>query len=138
MRDISFKISVCPVCSKKLIEINDPYSDTKEYLCTDNTCRIHIVENHIDKLDISTYSRMVDGLNIQKQEYNTYMLLKENLSGPLLQKLTNDYNEKDRSMLCIIKANSREDAINKFKRKFAYIKVTSDMVVPISVKEEGW
>lgn len=138
MEDIKSKFSVCPVCSNKLINVENTLGSNVNYLCTDSGCRLYIENNYICRLDIFAYSKLVDKLGIKEISYDTYMLLKENLSGPLLQRLTTNYNEKDKSLLCIVKATSKEDAISKFRRKFSFIKITSDMVVPVTIKEEGW
>ena len=67
------------------------------------------------------------------------MLLKEDLSGPLLVKNTSNSLSRTKTAFCIVKANSIDDAIKQFKERFEIIKVTKDTVVEISILEnESW
>lgn len=137
MIDIEQKFSVCPVCGKKLVEIRANIKNNYYYLCTDSSCRTNIESNIITKLDIEDYCKLQDkyNLNAIEKHCDAYMLLKENLSGPMLIKNSNEVFEKYKNSYCIIKAKSLEDAIEQFKNKFKYIKISKDMVVPITIRE---
>lgn len=133
MDKITYKY--CPLCGKKLIYIDDGY---KMNVCTDSRCRTYIKDDIIGDIDLTTYSKLQQYYNFDNNTVinsNTYMLLKENLSGPMLIKNTNEPTMNLRNKYCIINATDVISAINQFKQMFKYINITHDMVIPIDIKE---
>ena len=137
MENIKQKYSICPVCGNKLVEISANNGTLLYYLCTDSSCRTMIKESTISTMDIEIYSRVQTGFNIQqdKSKCDGYMLLNEKLSAPLMLKNNNSIYEKCKNLYCIVRAESIDDAIEQLQRKFEYIKITSERVVPINIKE---
>lgn len=134
MYSIKNKILLCPLCGKELAKVQINSCTEPVYVCADSSCRTFIKQDDVKHMDIDLYCKIQNKLNITK-ESKTYMLLKENLSGPLLVKNSNSALETNKNCYCIIKAESQEDALNQFKQKFKYIRVTEDMVVQINIKE---
>ena len=130
------QISFCPKCGSKLVCVGKGIDNDGMYLCTGTACNIAINGNTISYNNTALYAKYNEIILRAREHSNTFMLLKENLSGPMLQKLTNTALEKDKSMYCIVQADSIEDALKKFQRKFNVIKVTNDMVIPITIKED--
>ena len=134
MNSIEYKY--CPMCGKELAYIGDGY---KMYVCTNSTCRTSIKDDIIGDIDLSTYAYIQEKYNKEiKQEksgYKAYMLLKENLSGPMFAKNTNEPFMKLRNTYCIIRATNKKDAINQFKDKYKVINISEEMVVEVSIRE---
>ena len=132
------KYKICPKCGSKLIDVSINSSNICS-LCTESTCRTVIKDNIISEMEIDMYSTIQQKIKFKREQYDSgiraYMLLKEDLSAPLLTKNTNSPFIKERTAYNIIKANSFEDAKKQFKDKFQFIKVSDDMVVEISIKE---
>ena len=128
----NFKISFCPVCGKKLVKLEN----TDDIVCADISCRIRIHDHIISKLDIDEFAYIQDELPRQETKSKTFMLLKENLSAPMLVKMTNNICNTTKDTFCICVAEDKEDARQKFRQRFEYINITPDMVVPITIKEE--
>lgn len=127
----STQYSYCPQCGNKLIQIDSELS-----ICFNKACRTSISNSVISKMELDKYSKIQEKIKIvDNREYKTYMLLKENLSAPMLIKNTNTATETKRNTYCIIKAKNIDEAILQFQQKFKYIKVNSEMVVEVSVKE---
>ena len=125
------KIKYCPICSKELLSIDNKYS-----LCVDTGCRVIIKNNLIKQLDIDEFSNIVEKIGATPEnKSNNYMLLKTDLSGPMLLKTTNDGICNDKCMYCIIQAKSKEEAMKILKRKFKVVDITDDMIVNINIKE---
>lgn len=138
MGDLNTKISFCPVCGKRLIRIKDTFKNKEYTLCSDSSCRTYILGTTISTFSIYEFSRLADSIEkakFKESNMKTYMLLKTTLSGPMLQKVTNNFDEKDKSMYCIVQAKDRDDALEKFSRRFSVIKIKPDMVVEVTIKE---
>lgn len=143
MDSIDKQFSVCPVCGSKLIRFRQNSTDKQNYLCSDSRCRIVIKNNSIYEMDMTLYSKLQQQFGFSKQKSSNgiraYMLLKEDLSAPLLVKNTKNPLLKDRNSFCIVSAESKDDALRMFNDKFEYIKISSDMVVEINIEEiEAW
>ncbi len=142
MTDIDNKYIICPKCGCKLIDIN--INSGKSYkLCPESTCRTMINGETISEMELDIYSRLQQKVGFRKEHINSgikaYMLLKEDLSGPLLVKNTRNSLSRTKTAFCIVKANSIDDAIKQFKERFELIKITKDTVVEISILEnESW
>lgn len=136
------EISICPKCGCKLIEVST--TNTALYkLCPDSTCRTMIKDNLISEMDMDIYSRLQQKMKFEKSQdtkgIKAYMLLKENLSGPLLVKNSNRDLGSSKVAFCIVKANDQASAIKLFKQRFEVIKITPDMVVEVDIVEnETW
>lgn len=128
-------IKYCPLCGKELYTINNLKS--KYYICKDSTCRAIIKEDKITVAEIDKYLDIKERLNIEESRNNSnaYMLLKENLSGPMLIRINNNNINSIKCMYCIIYANSHDEAYEIFKKRFDFIKVTHDMIVNIDITE---
>ena len=135
MKDLDTKFSICPRCGKRLIKLKNANTDEYYYLCVSSNCRTTIRNNCIDTMSIDLFSRLTDKINNISSDTNTYMLLKENLSGPMMQKMSNNCYDKDKIMYCIIQAKSKDDGLEKLRNKFSIIKITDEMVVPIIITE---
>ena len=142
MTDIDNKYIICPKCGCKLIDIN--INSGKSYkLCPESTCRTMINGETISEMELDIYSRLQQKVGFRKEHINSgikaYMLLKEDLSGPLLVKNTRNSLSRTKTAFCIVKANSIDDAIKQFKERFELLKITKDTVVEISILEnESW
>lgn len=127
---------ICPKCGKPLIYIADGY---KMNICTNSACRLYIKDDVIGNVELRDYSLIQQNYNLNNKSSVSnkgfYMLLKENLSGPMLIKNTNNALENKRNSLCILRAESKEDAIRQFKEKFKYIKINDEMIIPIKIQE---
>lgn len=142
MKGVSNEYTICPKCGCKLVDIN--INSEKIYkLCPESTCRTMINGKTISEMELDIYSRLQQKAGFKK-EYNSsgikaYMLLKEDLSGPLLVKNARNSLSRTKTAFCIVKANSIDDAIKQFKERFELIKITRDTVVEISILEsESW
>lgn len=126
---------VCPICCSKITNINK--NNLEISICNNSSCRVIIKNNKISRLNLDKFAEAQEKFNLvnENEQSNIYMLLNEKLSGPLLIKTTNKALCNDSCMYCIIQAESREKALEIFKRKFEYIRVTDEMVVNISIKE---
>lgn len=131
--DIISEYKFCPKCGSELHSELSTSGKTLYSICKNSKCRTFIKGNIVDVMDIDIYSRLQCKFEYKDSGY--FMLLKENLSGPLLVKNTNNALEKCKNTLCIIEADSKQDAANKFKDKFKYIKISEDMIVPIRIVE---
>lgn len=140
MNSIVNEISICPKCGCKLIDITTTSTNLYK-LCPDSTCRTMIKDDFISEMDIDIYSRLQQKFNFEKtQDSNgirAYMLLKENLSGPLLVKNSNKDLSSSKVAFCIVKANDKASAFKLFKQRFEVIKITPDMVVEVDIVENG-
>lgn len=139
---INSKYAFCPKCGNKLVNICSANTLLYE-LCPESTCRTMIKNNNISEMDIDIYSRLQQKVNFKKttdtRGIRAYMLLKENLSGPLLIKNSSSNLSNTKVAFCIVKAEDKSNAIKLFKQRFEVIKVTPDMVVEISIIEnEAW
>lgn len=133
---INNEYTICPKCGKPLIYIADGY---KMNICTNSACRLSIKDSIIEDVELRDYSLIQQKYNLNNKSSVSnrgfYMLLKENLLGPMLIKNTNGALENKRNSLCILRADSKEDAIKQFKEKFKYIKINDEMVVQINIQE---
>jgi hypothetical protein len=130
--------SVCPVCGAKLAYIVVPNSNIKYKICPDSTCRVQIKDDKINILDLDIYSRIQSNLKFdikKNSEDRKFMLLKEDLSAPLLVKNTTDVLSKLRNKYCIIRATDLEDAKRQFNQQFKYVKIKDEMIVEVEIKE---
>jgi leucyl aminopeptidase (aminopeptidase T) len=129
--------TICPVCGGRLSKIRINNNKYELYICRDSICRTTIQNNKVFKMELGKYCIIQDKIseNVEDKKSNTYMLLKRDLSSPLLVKNTNSATEKNKNSYCIINAKSHEDAVKQFKDKFKAIIVTDDMVVNIEIKE---
>ena len=132
---------ICPKCGCKLIKVRTSNSECS--LCTDSTCRTMIKNDIISEMDMDIYSRLQQRLGFKKAKeskgFKAYMLLKEDLSGPLLVKNTNKTLSRAKTAFCIVKANSMDDAIKQFKERFEIIHITNDNVVEDNiVEDDSW
>lgn len=126
---------MCPVCGNNMMTL-DFGNDTKVSICSNTACKVVIENNEITVADDDEYLKLRANASTDlKPDTNTFMLLKADLSKPMLIKNTNKFDEKCRNTYCIVQANDIEDAISQFSRKFDVIKITKDMVVPIKIKE---
>lgn len=142
MADIDNKYIICPKCGCKLVGIH--INNEKSYkLCPESTCRTMINGETISEMELDIYSRLQQRVEINKEHTSSgikaYMLLKEDLSGPLLVKNARNSLSRTKTAFCIVKANSIDDAIKQFKERFELIKITKDTVVEINILEnESW
>lgn len=142
MEGIDNKYIICPKCGCKLVDIN--INNEKSYkLCPESTCRTMINGETISEMELDIYSRLQQRVGFNKEHTSSgikaYMLLKEDLSGPLLVKNARNSLSRTKTAFCIVKANSIDDAIKQFKERFELIKITKDTVVEISILEnESW
>lgn len=129
---------ICPKCGCKLVSVNIGNSNYR--ICPESTCRTMIKDSTISEMDMDIYSRLQQKINFKKEKSShgikAYMLLKEDLSGPLLVKNTNKSLSRTKTAFCIIMANSIDDAIRQFKERFEIIHITRDNVVEISIMED--
>ena len=119
----------CPKCGNKLIKFN------KGFLCYNNSCRVVIKNNSIYRMSLDEFIEIQDVIGEQNNSSNSYMLLKEDLSAPLLIKNTNSPLERNKNTYCIIRAKNLDDALEQFSSKFSYIKVNKDMIVKVNINE---
>ena len=142
MVDIDNKYIICPKCGCKLVDIH--INNEKSYkLCPESTCRTMINGKTISEMELDIYSRLQQRIGFRKEHTSSgikaYMLLKEDLSGPLLVKNVRNSLSRTKTAFCIVKANSIDDAIKQFKERFELIKITKDTVVEINILEnESW
>jgi hypothetical protein len=130
--------NICPVCGTRLAYINVPNSNVRYKICPDSTCRVQIKDDKINILDMDIYSRIQSNLNLEVKKNSgdrKFMLLKEDLSAPLLVKNTNDALSKTRNKYCIIRATDLDDAKRQFNQQFKYVKIRDEMIVEIEIKE---
>ena len=133
------KISYCPICGKKLIDITGTGGTLLYSVCKDSSCRTMIKDNHISEMDIEIYSRLQEkGLYkaIQKsaEQYQDYILLKENMNGALMSLLTNQPSENRKVFYNIVNAPSHEYALKYFNDKFKYSKIKPERVVKVRIE----
>lgn len=133
---INNEYTICPKCGKPLIYIADGY---KMNICTNSACRLCIKDDVIGNVELRDYSLIQQNYNLNNKSSVSnkgfYMLLKENLSGPMIIKNTNSALENKRNSLCILRAGSKDDAIKQFREKFKYIKINDEMIVQIKIQE---
>lgn len=138
MKSIDCEISFCPKCGNKLINIKST-NNLLYKVCPESTCRIMIKDGYISEMDMDIYSRLQQKVGFEKihdiKGIKAYMLLKENLSGPLLVKNSNKDLGNNKVAFCIVKAKDADSAMKLFKQRFEIIKVTPDMVVEVSIVE---
>lgn len=138
------KYKICPKCGLQLEEVHINIGDKNIVsVCTDSCCRTVINGGIISELDIASYAELQQRYNLKKHEDTTglkaYMLLKEDLSAPLMVKETRDPLDRNKSNFCIVRAISKEEAFSIFSKQFKYINVTYDMIVEVRIKEiEQW
>jgi hypothetical protein len=99
---------------------------------------VQIKDDKINILDMDIYSRIQSNLNLEVKKNSgdrKFMLLKEDLSAPLLVKNTNDALSKTRNKYCIIRATDLDDAKRQFNQQFKYVKIRDEMIVEIEIKE---
>lgn len=126
----------CPVCGKKIIYIGDGY---KMHICTNSSCRTSIKDEVIGDVDLTTYAEIQQKYDFNNKTHkvgqSAFMLLKEDLSGPMFAKNTNEALMKLRNTYCILRAIDKEDALKQFRQKYKVIKINDDMVVEIEITE---
>ena len=133
----------CPLCGGKLVRIVQVSNGVVKtsYLCKKSTCRI-IIDSalQIRKISIEYYSFLEEKLN--NAEVNNsdtsdknYMLLKEDLSGPMMQKMTNKFDDKEKCKYVIVKAKNVDEAFEKFRKAFSVINIKNDMIVEVNIEE---
>lgn len=142
MIDINCEYKICPKCGCKLININSA-NGVLYKLCPESTCRTMIKNCNISEMEMDIYSRLQQKLGFDSKTdikgIKAYMLLKENLLGPLLVKNSRNALSNTRTAFCIVKANDVNEAIKMFKDRFDVIKITKDMIVEVSIVErELW
>lgn len=129
---------ICPKCGSGLVHFKNKEIITRD-LCTNSACRLSISNNKIDIMDLDEYSKIQDRVGFSRiegtQGVKAYMLLKENLSAPLLVKNNSDVLDTERNTFCIVQAKDKDDAMRQFNKRFAYIKITDEMIVEIIIKE---
>lgn len=126
----------CPMCGKELAVVKMHNTDTNYYVCRDIACRTQIKFDKISIIDIDKFANLQPRFNDSNNNDGAFMLLKEDLSAPLLQKNSNNILVRDRNKYCIIRAKDKEDAIRQFKEMFDVIRIDSEMVVPIDIHEK--
>ena len=136
MGNIKAEYLYCPVCRTKLYKVRGTSNNELYSVCTNSSCRKFIKNDSIAEMDISIYSRIQPFFPYDNTDTNIFILLKENLKGPLMSKATNGPFDKDRCMYNIVHAESREDAVDKFQKKFEHIEITGEMVAPIHIVED--
>ena len=133
------KIHYCPVCGKELLKITGAGGVELYSVCKDSACRTMIKNNNISEMDIEIYSRLQDKLldkEIRKstEQFQDYMLLKENMKGALMSLLTNQPSENRKVVYNIVTAKSHNDAVALFNSKFKYTSIKPERVVRVQVK----
>lgn len=139
MVDINSKYAFCPRCGSKLVNINSA-NEVLYGLCPESTCRTMIKDSNISEMDMDIYSRLQQKIDFKKTTatngIKAYMLLKENLSGPLLVKNSKNVLSSNKTAFCIVKDSDIYGAMRQFKERFEIIKITEDMVVEVSIVEK--
>lgn len=131
------KIQYCPYCGKKLVSISDRTAFTN-LICSDSKCRCMITNTVIEKLDIDEYVKMQDIIeecisNNSSQANRYWVLTKKESNSPILFKNTTNPVETHKQTLCIVQANTHDEALEIMQTKFKVMKITSDMVVEINI-----
>lgn len=131
------KIQYCPYCGKKLVSISDRAAFTN-LMCIDSKCRCMITNTVIEKLDIDEYVKMQDIIedcinNNLDKTVRYWVLTKKESNSPILFKNTTNPVETHKQTLCIIQADTHDEALEIMQTKFKVMKITPDMVVEISI-----
>lgn len=127
----------CPKCGKKLYHV-EPNNGKEPYdICNDAICRHVVKQNRIMQLSIEQYSLLQErySLNKNKEQQKIFMLLKQDLSGPMLSKLIQDIAKRDRNTYNIITCESKNEAFKQFKERFSAIDMKENMIIPIDIVE---
>lgn len=140
---VNIELKKCPLCGGKLAKLIQHNNNEEKvaYMCKKSTCRIFIdYTMRIYKLSIEYFSVLEEKLNstINSSEDScdkNYMLLKEDLSGPMMQKMTNKFDDKEKCRYVIVKAKNVDEATEKFKKAFSVINIKNDMIVEINIEE---
>ena len=133
------KISYCPICGKKLVDITGTDGILLYSVCKDSSCRTMIKDNHISEMDIDIYCRLqeknlLNTLDNKNKKYQEYMLLKENTQDALISLLTNNPTESRRVAYNIVRAYSHDEALKYFNDKFRMGKIKPERVVKVQVR----
>lgn len=134
--NINTELIYCPCCGSRLLKLVNNSDNNIAYLCRKTNCRILIRNSKISQMSLEGFSKLSDKVSeVTTDDISGYMLLNEKRTGPLFVKNSNNYDERGKDTYCIVKANSIQDAITKFKRKYTYININEDNVIPVLIKE---